>query len=83
MTPTFFQNSKRFENNFSIKVAVLNLSMDGYLVLEVHDKGEVASIKIDKPYADAKDVVVQDVGTKRYGSCIKYDCRIYWEVADE
>ena len=81
MQPTFFANSNRFRNLEAVRVAVLKLSMAGYLALEVRDRGDaMPSIRIDKPLEGVEivEIVESQVAEKRYGSAIYCHCRVYW-----
>lgn len=78
---TFFANSKIGNQVVGLRVAVMELSLAGYLVLSVSTKStsEMASIMIDKPY-QCEDVEISRAAEKEIGFYKRWDCRIYWII---
>lgn len=75
---TFFTNSKHHAALSAIHVAVMKLSLEGYVVLSTNSK-RGANIEIDRPY-EGMEPVITDHGCQKIASIEKWHCRIYWRV---
>lgn len=83
MTATFRNNFRPLHHTNVLHRAILRLSVDGYLVLKTTSgAGELPSIQIDKPFAEAEPVITPHA-EKLIASCECYACRLYWLVEPE
>lgn len=81
---TFFRNHKIGKQVVGLRLAVMQLSLEGYQVLETHTKArnEQPSILIDRPYEQCSFQVSQ-MAAKRIGWCEKWGARIYWHLISD
>jgi hypothetical protein len=75
----FFANSKHHSALGALHIAVMRLSLEGYLVLGVSSKNG-ANVEIDRPYNDP-DVKITNYPDKVIGSIDRWNCRIYWKIS--
>jgi hypothetical protein len=80
---TLSRNHKIGDQVIGLRLAMMNLGLEGYEVLETHTKAsnEQASILIDRPYV-CEDAQMQDVANKRFGFCVRWGARVYWECKE-
>jgi len=82
MRGSFFENNKVGDQVNALRLAVMQLSLAGYVVLETHTKSrnEQASIMIDRPYEECS-YEVSYVAEKKFGFCVRWGARLYWEIS--
>lgn len=83
MRGSFFENNNVSDQVKAVRLAVIQLCLGGYVVLETHTKSrnEQASIMIDRPYEECA-YEVSHVAEKKIGWTVKWNCRIYWECKE-
>ncbi len=82
---TFARNANIGDQAVQLRLAMMQLSKEGYEVLEGHAKSrsEQASVLIDKPYnCDPLFIQVSQSAGKNIGWCEQFGVRIYWKVAE-
>lgn len=81
MRGSFFENSNVGEQVKAVRLAVIQLCLAGYIVLETRTKSqnEQPSIMIDRPFEECSYEVTH-VAEKAFGSCEKWKCRIFWII---
>jgi len=79
MRGSFFENNKVGDQVNALRLAVMQLSLAGYVVLETHTKSrnEQASIMIDREFAECA-FQVSHAAEKSIAWCERWGCRIYW-----
>jgi len=83
MRGSFFENNKVGDQVKALRVAFMQLSLAGYVILETHTKSrnEQASIMIDRPYEECS-YEVSHVAEKKIGWTTKWHVRIYWRIEE-
>lgn len=78
---TFFKNTSIGDQITALRVAVINLSVEGYIVLEARSSSqkEVASVIIDKPF-DCRDAEIEFSDDKAFAYVNRWECRIGWRI---
>jgi hypothetical protein len=81
MKPSFFSNTNIGNHITGIKVAAIQLSLQGYVVLETHSKShkDKPSIMIDRPYICSESEITLSPDNN-FASVDKWNCRVYWRV---